>query len=205
MVSVGYDLLWTTQRPHFYSRWGASVCHRPSWPSLSVSVTHTPSHSAGKHLRDYTTTVNMIEEFVAKACHRWTHRSPWRQMLRRISSSTANSKQWKRMPISFLPRRTVLPPLLTLLLRKASLEPSTWSPSSTTRVLLSILRRRRVSTRQIFKTLISLLTTSLTTIFLSWALPPLRIKGGSHLVVSDKRKCKCTSRVNGQHGEPGWT
>jgi hypothetical protein len=35
----------------------------------AVSAAHTPpSHSNGKHLRDHTAVVNMIEEFLAKDC-----------------------------------------------------------------------------------------------------------------------------------------
>jgi hypothetical protein len=34
-----------------------------------VSAAHPPpSHSTGKHLRDHTAVVNVIENFVAKAC-----------------------------------------------------------------------------------------------------------------------------------------
>jgi hypothetical protein len=35
----------------------------------AVSAAHTPpSHSTGKHVRDHTAAVNMIEELIAKAC-----------------------------------------------------------------------------------------------------------------------------------------
>jgi hypothetical protein len=49
-------------------QWAQSVIDRHGLHS-TVSVTHTPpSHSTGKHLRDHTAAVNMIEDFVAKAC-----------------------------------------------------------------------------------------------------------------------------------------
>ncbi len=43
--SVGYELLWTAQRPHFYSHWDDAVCRWPSWSSLwCVCGAHTLSY-----------------------------------------------------------------------------------------------------------------------------------------------------------------
>jgi hypothetical protein len=45
-----------------------SVIDRHGFHS-AVSAEHTPpSHSTGKHRRDHTAAVNMIEELIAKAC-----------------------------------------------------------------------------------------------------------------------------------------
>jgi hypothetical protein len=66
---VGYQLLRTTQRDVFTVAEGLqSVIDRHDL-HYDVSAAHSSSsHSTGKHLRDLTPTVNMIEEFVTKAC-----------------------------------------------------------------------------------------------------------------------------------------
>ncbi len=119
-----------------------------------VSVVHTPpSHSTDKHLRDHTAAVNMIEEFVAKACascgkqfkpkvaqHKmcdgcFIRRDKKVPKLSSVDTSVTMTsaahesfkqcRKFKAVKSAGLPRRTLLPPLLTLLLRRASLDPST--------------------------------------------------------------------------------
>ncbi len=69
MGPVGYQLLRTTQQDVFTVAEGLqSVIDRHDL-HYAVSAAHSSSsHSTGKHLRDLTPTVNMIEEFVTKAC-----------------------------------------------------------------------------------------------------------------------------------------